>query len=74
MVQANAILTTLFVSLLVFTCAIALHSNPAVAGTYHAAESQQTWQRVNHGSLRGPRKHIVNPTVKHPFQVPKMPV
>ncbi|KAH6824482.1 photolyase 1 [Perilla frutescens var. hirtella] len=35
------------------------------------------WQRkpwMNHGSFRGPRDRLVNPTVEHPFQLPKLPI
>ncbi|MCE3049693.1 hypothetical protein HAX54_045542 [Datura stramonium] len=41
----------------------------------HVQEMHQRWQWrswMNHGSFRGPRKYLVNPTVKHPFDVPKL--
>ncbi|KAJ9135064.1 hypothetical protein P3X46_032285 [Hevea brasiliensis] len=76
MVQVKAIFTVFVLCcFLVFTSAIRIHSGPVVAGRNQAKQSHQiTWQRMNHGSFRGPRKHIVNPSIKHPFQVPQMPV
>ncbi|KAK3182913.1 hypothetical protein Dsin_030199 [Dipteronia sinensis] len=31
---------------------------------------------INHGSFRGPRKHLINPTADHqfPFQLAKLPL
>ncbi|PHU28744.1 hypothetical protein BC332_00837 [Capsicum chinense] len=44
----------------------------------HVQEMHQRWQWrswMNHGSFRGARKHLVNPTVEHnPFDVPKLTV
>uniref|UniRef100_A0A2C9VNU7 Uncharacterized protein n=1 Tax=Manihot esculenta TaxID=3983 RepID=A0A2C9VNU7_MANES len=73
MKQVNAIFTALlFCCLLVFTCALRIHSASTVAARNQAQQSHhQKWQRMNHGSFRGPQKHIVNPSLNHPFQVPE---
>ncbi|KAK4364708.1 hypothetical protein RND71_016066 [Anisodus tanguticus] len=46
--------------------------------TSHVHDTHQGWQWrswMNHGSFRGPRKHLMNPTVKHnSFDVPKLPL
>ena len=35
-------------------------------------EQRMAW--MNHGSSRGPRKHLVNPTVQHPLQTRELPL
>ncbi|KAK4252693.1 hypothetical protein QN277_014437 [Acacia crassicarpa] len=44
----------------------------------HASESgHRRWQRktwMNHGSSRGPKKQLVNPTLENPFQAREFPV
>ncbi|KAL5794611.1 hypothetical protein ACOSP7_003205 [Xanthoceras sorbifolium] len=55
-----------FLGLLVFVVmTISLHSANAMAVVV-----------MNHGSFRGPRKHLINPTAhqQFPFQLPKLPV
>ncbi|CAL8155614.1 unnamed protein product [Prunus armeniaca] len=42
-------------------------------------QGTQAWERktwMNHGSFRGPRKHLVNPTAtaQFPFQASQLPV
>ncbi|KAL7166730.1 hypothetical protein ACSBR2_037409 [Camellia fascicularis] len=66
--------------LYIFLSSVLLLSS-AAAGAHEerqGQESSRTWQRklwMNHGSFRGPRKHLVNPTVdQHPFQVRELPV
>jgi hypothetical protein len=48
------------------------------AGKHVVREShgvaRQRKLRVNHGSFRGPRKHLVNPTLQHPFEAQELPV
>lgn len=49
----------------------------AVDHLHHVKGTPSSWQRklwMNHGSFRGPRKHLVNPTVQHPFQARDFPV
>ncbi|PIN20135.1 hypothetical protein CDL12_07175 [Handroanthus impetiginosus] len=49
----------------------------AAHGGGNGKEGEWRWQRkpwMNHGSFRGPRDRLVNPTVEHPFQVPKLPL
>lgn len=46
-------------------------------GASRVHDMHQRWQWrswMNHGSFRGPRKYLVNPKAKHPFDVPKLPV
>ncbi|KAK7252529.1 hypothetical protein RIF29_36531 [Crotalaria pallida] len=38
----------------------------------HSWQQRKTW--MNHGSHRGPRKHLVNPTAQNPFQAREFPV
>ncbi|KAI6701808.1 hypothetical protein NL676_010944 [Syzygium grande] len=72
MVQFSVILTFL----LIFIASIS--SLPAtIAGKEQAETPRGMWQKqpwMNHGSDRGPRKHLVDPTAYRPFQVPKLPV
>ncbi|KAK7309667.1 hypothetical protein RJT34_06582 [Clitoria ternatea] len=65
--------------LLVFaTSLVSVHSSNSVIPEDQAREPQQhsshrkTW--MNHGSHRGPKKHLVNPTAEHPFQAREFPV
>ncbi|KAJ4837276.1 hypothetical protein Tsubulata_017333 [Turnera subulata] len=80
MAQAEkAKLTSFVLFFLVFTSSIAIHSvaseaRGVAAKINQAAQSHKTWKRMNHGSFRGPRKHLVNPTAEHLFQVPRLPV
>ncbi|KAF3959830.1 hypothetical protein CMV_015393 [Castanea mollissima] len=49
----------------------------AVDHLHHVKGTSSSWRRklrINHGSFRGPRKHLVNPTVQHPFQARDFPV
>ncbi|KAM4073204.1 hypothetical protein ACB094_10G000300 [Castanea mollissima] len=49
----------------------------AVDHPHHVKGTSSSWRRklrINHGSFRGPRKHLVNPTVQHPFQARDFPV
>ncbi|KAG5249068.1 hypothetical protein OIU76_004265 [Salix suchowensis] len=68
MVRFKAILASLVLLILVFT---SIHS---AAGKNDASDSFRSWRRINHGGARGPRKHLVNPTVEHPFEVSELPV
>ncbi|KAH0741440.1 hypothetical protein KY290_034483 [Solanum tuberosum] len=66
-----------------FTCSSAsVHSTDiglghGELGASRVHDMHQRWQWrswMNHGSFRGPRKYLVNPKAKHPFDVPKLPV
>ncbi|XVF52277.1 hypothetical protein PTKIN_Ptkin05aG0006500 [Pterospermum kingtungense] len=76
MVQVKALFTSLLLFLLIFASLTTTH--PAAAAGVGAVKShdrmQQRKQRVNHGSFRGPRKHLLNPAVEHPLQLPELPV
>jgi hypothetical protein len=82
MVQFRALSAAFILSLLSFTTLITLSNSSsmevgAVPAGNHDKELQGTWQRklwMNHGSFRGPRKHLLNPTVQHPFQAREFPV
>ncbi|CAK7356043.1 unnamed protein product [Dovyalis caffra] len=75
MVQVKTILASFVLFLIVLTSSVSFHSVAGEAARkYNIAKSYRSWQRINHGSARGPRKHLVNPTVEHPFEVPKLPV
>lgn len=81
MVQVKALFSSLLLLFLIFVSLTTIHPVPAAAAAAgdinHAEESHQMpqrKQRVNHGSFRGPRKHLVNPAVEHPLQLPKLPV
>ncbi|CAN4076322.1 unnamed protein product [Withania somnifera] len=67
----------------IFSCSSSVYSTDIGAGHEELGASRvhdmhQRWQWrswMNHGSFRGPSKHLVNPTVKsNPFDVPKLPV
>ncbi|KAJ6426907.1 hypothetical protein OIU84_022491 [Salix udensis] len=72
MVLVKAMLESLLLFLLLLTSSVSVHS---VAGEAvrknNVAKSYRSWRRINHGSARGPPKHLVNPAVEHPFEVPK---
>ncbi|KAM3264023.1 hypothetical protein P3L10_001017 [Capsicum annuum] len=61
-----------------FTCTV--HSSTVVhrkRGIRHVDGVHQRWQKqpwMNHGSNRGPPKHLVNPTINHRFDIPELPV
>ncbi|KAF9685582.1 hypothetical protein SADUNF_Sadunf03G0069700 [Salix dunnii] len=66
MLRFKAILASLVLLILVFT---SIHSAVAeAAGKDDVSDSFRSWRRINHGSARGPRKHLVYPTVEHPFE------
>ncbi|KAK4364707.1 hypothetical protein RND71_016065 [Anisodus tanguticus] len=66
--------------ILVSTFSSSVHSSSVVhvkQGTRHVHGVHQRWQKetwMNHGSNRGPRKHLVNPTINHRFDIPELPV
>ncbi|KAJ7953384.1 putative Transmembrane protein [Quillaja saponaria] len=80
MVQLRASPTCFILFLFILTSSlISVHSSnhgvPAVAQENQVSESHQqrkTW--MNHGSFRGPRKKLVNPTMELPFQAREFPV
>ncbi|XVE65365.1 hypothetical protein DITRI_Ditri07aG0174900 [Diplodiscus trichospermus] len=83
MAQFKALFTSILLFLVLFASLTTIHPAAAagvaaVARGDHAEKShgqmQQRKQRVNHGSFRGPRKHLLNPAVEHPLQLPKLPV
>ncbi|XP_006368337.2 uncharacterized protein LOC18094106 isoform X2 [Populus trichocarpa] len=75
MVLVKAMLKYLVLFLVLFTSSVSVHSVAGEAvGKNNVAKSYRSWRRINHGSARGPRKHLVNPTVEHPFEVPELPV
>ncbi|KAK9275690.1 hypothetical protein L1049_022957 [Liquidambar formosana] len=81
MVQLRALFTSLALFLFLFTSSMLIHSASSrvhvVLEEKHVPEMHRAWQRkpwMNHGSFRGPRKHLVNPTVEDRFQVRELPV
>ncbi|MBA0584226.1 hypothetical protein Gorai_015050 [Gossypium raimondii] len=76
MVQLKTLFTSLLLFLLIFASSPRIGSATATADASlaHAAQSHQMRQRMNHGSYRGPRKHLLNPAVDHPLQLPKLSV
>lgn len=75
MVLVKAMLKYLVLFLVLFTSSVSVHSVAGEAvGKNNVAKSYRSWRRINHGSARGPWKHLVNPTVEHPFEVPELPV
>ncbi|KAH7836245.1 hypothetical protein Vadar_033947 [Vaccinium darrowii] len=75
MVQLRTFFTSVALLLFLLLSSVFLHSASAAgnhAGRGDARESHRTWQRkpwMNHGSFRGPRKQLINPTAEHLFQV-----
>ncbi|KAJ7011078.1 hypothetical protein NC653_001498 [Populus alba x Populus x berolinensis] len=75
MVLVKAMLKSLVLFLVLFASSVSVHSVAGEAvGKNNVAKSYRSWRRINHGRARGPRKHLVNPTVEHPFEVPELPV
>ncbi|XVF13709.1 hypothetical protein REPUB_Repub08aG0230800 [Reevesia pubescens] len=82
MVNFKALFTSLLLFILIFASLTTINPVSATGvGTVgednHATKShqmQQGKQRVNHGSFRGPRKHLLNPAFEHLLQLPKLPV
>ncbi|KAG5059080.1 hypothetical protein JHK87_000109 [Glycine soja] len=79
--QVRASLITcfiLFLLVLATTSFISVHSrNTLLIHEDQARELHKTWQRktrINHGSHRGTKKHLVNPTIEHPFQAREFPL
>lgn len=53
------------------------HVVAKVEGHPEVEQKQAMWRKqpwMNHGSDRGSRKHLVNPTMPHPFEVYGLPV
>ncbi|KAJ7943893.1 putative Transmembrane protein [Quillaja saponaria] len=82
MVQLRASLTCIILFLfLLASSLISVHSGnhgiPAVDEENQVRESHHEQQRktwMNHGSFRGPRKSLINPTMELPFQAREFPV
>ncbi|XVF11126.1 hypothetical protein REPUB_Repub07fG0242100 [Reevesia pubescens] len=77
MVQFKPLFTSLLLFILIFASFTTIHPAAASGQDNQAAklhQVQQRKQRMNHGSFRGPRKHLLNPAVEHPLQLPKLPV
>ena len=77
--QLRASLTCFSLLLLfVLTSLLSVHSSETVVpAEADARELHQRWQKktyMNHGSFRGARKRLVNPTVELPFQARQFPV
>ncbi|CDP11712.1 unnamed protein product [Coffea canephora] len=74
MVQLRALLTLL--ALFLLFCSSSAHS--AAAGVHRRAQGkhgrQQKRPRFNHGSFRGPQKHLLDPTAENPFVFSKLAV
>ncbi|KAG8382088.1 hypothetical protein BUALT_Bualt05G0040100 [Buddleja alternifolia] len=75
MVHFQALFTLILLVILAFRSSATATATNAHGG--HGEEAKWRWQRkpwMNHGSFRGPRERLVNPTVEQPFQIPKLPV
>ncbi|XVF52068.1 hypothetical protein PTKIN_Ptkin04bG0235100 [Pterospermum kingtungense] len=70
MVQFKALVTYLLLIVLLIFASLTTTGVGVVAAKSH----DQMPQRVNHGSFRGPRKHLLNPAAEHALQLPKLPV
>nr|KYP54433.1 hypothetical protein KK1_000621 [Cajanus cajan] len=71
----RASLTCFVLFLLVLaTSFVSVHSRNTLIPEDQAREPHKTWQRMNHGSHRGPKKHLLNPTPQHPFQARQFPL
>ncbi|KAL2348856.1 hypothetical protein Fmac_002856 [Flemingia macrophylla] len=71
--RVRALLTCFVLFLLVMaTSFVSVHSRNTLMPEDQA---HKTWQRMNHGSHRGPKKHLLNPSAQqHPFQARQFPV
>ncbi|GMN40827.1 hypothetical protein TIFTF001_010070 [Ficus carica] len=76
MLTTTAITTSFIFFLLIFTSSNAYGVGSVEKGrrmdVESAAEHRKAW--MNHGSSRGPRKPLVNPTVQRPFQSRELPL
>ncbi|KAK8502189.1 hypothetical protein V6N12_042687 [Hibiscus sabdariffa] len=73
MVHFKPFFTPILLFLLISASSATMGStaNTGVVGSRdHRAKSH----RMNHGSFRGPRKHLLNPAVEHPLQLPNLNV
>ncbi|KAE9613265.1 hypothetical protein Lalb_Chr05g0215671 [Lupinus albus] len=70
MVQQVRASLTCFIIL--FLLVSVLSSNTEIHTSKVVKDNRKTW--MNHGSHRGPRKHLVNPTAQKPFQALEFPV
>ncbi|KAG5007836.1 hypothetical protein JHK82_025765 [Glycine max] len=77
-VRASLTCFILFLLVLATTSFTSVHSrNTLLIHEGQAHELHKTWPRktrMNHGSHRGAKKHLVNPTIDHPFQAREFPV
>ncbi|KAL4342321.1 hypothetical protein GQ457_08G024800 [Hibiscus cannabinus] len=76
MVHFNTLFPSLLLFLLLFASSTATGSAAAtgVVGSFAQRDHGAKSHRINHGSFRGPRKHLLNPAVEHPLQLPKLTV
>ncbi|KAJ4728555.1 putative Transmembrane protein [Melia azedarach] len=80
----KALYTSIALLFFILFFSLALHHTAAAAAAGGKAGESRAWQQktpVNHGSFRGPRKHLVDPTAtttageaEQLFLVPKLPV
>ncbi|KAK8472184.1 hypothetical protein PHAVU_002G133900 [Phaseolus vulgaris] len=69
--------TCFILFLLLATSLVSVHSRNTLTPEDHAQEQHKIWHRktwMNHGSHRGPKKHLLNPTIQHPFQPRELPL
>ncbi|KAK8516442.1 hypothetical protein V6N13_097731 [Hibiscus sabdariffa] len=76
MVHFKTLFPPLLFFLLIFASSTAAGSASAtgVVGSFGQRDHGAKSHRMNHGSFRGPRKHLLNPAVEHPLQLPKLTV
>lgn len=77
MVQLRGLSAIFFLFLLLgFTTLQTALSHSAGAEVAAVAEGKHVVMRelrMNHGSFRGPRKHLLNPTAQRPFEAQELP-
>ncbi|GMJ12539.1 hypothetical protein HRI_004923100 [Hibiscus trionum] len=71
MVHFKPLFTSLVLLILLIFASSTTTGSAAATGV---VGSRAKSHRVNHGSFRGPRKHLLNPAVEHPLQLPKLTV
>ncbi|KAK6782889.1 hypothetical protein RDI58_020685 [Solanum bulbocastanum] len=73
-------LSTLLLILVSIFLSSTVHSSTFVHRKHsirHVHGVHQRWKKepwMNHGSNRGPKKHLVNPTINHRFDIPELPL
>ncbi|KAL4324263.1 hypothetical protein GQ457_11G020610 [Hibiscus cannabinus] len=74
MVHFKPFFTSILLLFLLISASSATMGSTAATGVVGSRDRRAKSHRMNHGSFRGPRKHLLNPAVEHPLQLPNLTV